>query len=312
MFNNLISSYNGDNPMIDMLMQMPSSTFMSYFIIFSISCIFIGWLIMRADGSYGYSMPELNELNPFEIAALRDGRKGIIQTALFNLWKQKFLIISGKKNTVKIRKKIIPDKDPANKIEDVIYQFATNPRKPIEFFTNPSLRSNVDSHTKSINKTLENLRLKRTNFKLKQAWIICCSISFVVIGIAIIRLYSEMYAGRSIILMMLLTTIMATLIFKFLKPNRNTRLGQRYQNKLNKHFEWMKSKNNDEVDAAFRIAIFGVTVLANFELFENFSTIFAVIAGPGNESGNGCGGCGGNVSSGGCGGAGCGGCGGGG
>ncbi len=298
--------------MIDTLMQMPSSVFMSYFIIFSISCIFIGWLIIRADGSSNHSLPELNELNPFEIAALRDGRKGIIQTALFNLWQQKFLIVSGKKNTVKIRKKIIPDKQPKNSIEDIIYQFTINPRKPTEFFTNASLRSRIDFNMKPINNTLENLHLKRTNFKLKQAWIICGLISFVVIGIASTRLYFEMSTGHPIILMFLLTTIMSTLIFKFLKPNRNTHLGQLYQSKLNKHFEWMKLKNTDEIDPAFRIAVFGVTVLAQFELFEHFSNIFATVAGPGNKSGNGCGGCGGNTSSSGCGGAGCGGgCGGG-
>ncbi|MFK5969890.1 MAG: TIGR04222 domain-containing membrane protein [Candidatus Marithrix sp.] len=298
--------------MIDTLMQMPSSVFMSYFIIFSISCIFIGWLIIRADGSSNHYLPELNELDPFEIAALRDGRKGIIQTALFNLWQQKFLIVSGKKNTVKIRKKIIPDKQPENSIEDIIYQFAHNPRKPTEFFTDATLRSRIDSHIKPINSTLENLHLKRTNFRLKQAWIICGLISFVVIGIASTRLYLDMSTGRPIILMFLLTTIMSTLIFKFLKPNRNTHLGRLYQYKLNKHFEWMKLKNTDEIDPAFRIAVFGVTVLAHFELFEHFSNIFAIVAGPGNKSGNGCGGCGGNASSSGCGGAGCGGgCGGG-
>ncbi|MCK5877058.1 MAG: TIGR04222 domain-containing membrane protein [Candidatus Marithrix sp.] len=293
--------------MIDILTQTHSSTFMSYFIIFATSCIFVGWLIIRADGSNGYFLPELNELNSFEISALRDGRKGVIQIALFNLWKQKFLITSGKKNTIKIRKKIIPDKQPTNNIEDTIYQFATNPRKPIEFFTNSLLRSSIDFHTKSINKTLENLHLKRTNFKLMQAWIVCCLISSIIIGIASIRLYSEMYAGHSIVLMGLLTTIMATLLFKFLKPSRNTRLGQRYQNKLNKHFDWMKSKNNDEIDPAFRIAIFGITALSNFEIFEHFSNVFAIVAGPGNESGSGCGGCGGIVSNS----AGCSGCGGG-
>ncbi|MDM8569315.1 TIGR04222 domain-containing membrane protein [Thiotrichales bacterium HSG1] len=292
--------------MIDMLTQMPSSTFMSYFIIFATSCIFIGWLIIRSDGSNGHPLPELNELNPFEIAALRDGRKGVIQPALFNLWKQKFLITSGKKNTTKVRKKIIPDKQPVNGVEDAIYQFATNPRKPIEFFTNPSLRSNIDLHTKSINKTLEGLHLKRTSFKLKQAWVVCCLISLIVIGIAGIRLYYEMYTGRPIVLMVLLTTIMATLIFKFLKPSRNTNLGQYYQHKLSKHFEWMKSKNNEEVDPAFRVAVFGITALSNFEMFEHFSNVFATVAGPGNDSGNGCGGCGGSNND-----AGCGGCGGG-
>ena len=297
--------------MINTLMQMPSSIFMSYFIIFSISSIFIGWLIIRADGSSSHSLPELNELNPFEIAALRDGRKGIIQTALFNLWRQKFLIVSGKKNTVKIRKKIIPDKQPKDSIEDIIYQFANNPRKPTEFFTDAALRSRVNIHIKPINNTLENLHLKRTNFKLKQAWVICCLISFVVIGIASTRLYFEMSTGRPIILMFLLTTIMTTLIFKFLIPNRNTRLGQRYQLKLNKHFEWMKLKNNDEIDPAFRIAVFGVAALAYFEIFEHFSDVFATVSGPGNEGGNGCGGCGGKTSSSGAGCGGAGGCGGG-
>ncbi|RKZ52538.1 MAG: hypothetical protein DRR16_17780 [Candidatus Parabeggiatoa sp. nov. 3] len=47
--------------------------------------IFLFYMLTRDDDSINYPMPNLTALNPFEIAALRDGRKGIIQTALFNL-----------------------------------------------------------------------------------------------------------------------------------------------------------------------------------------------------------------------------------
>jgi len=49
-------------------------------------------------------MPSPTSLNPFEIAALRDGRKGVIQTALFNLYNRELLTITGTGNTAQVQR----------------------------------------------------------------------------------------------------------------------------------------------------------------------------------------------------------------
>jgi len=69
-----------------------------YFWAFSILAIFIGrWLVHRIDGRKYFTTPSPTQLNTYEIAALREERKGVIHTALFNLWNAKLIEISAKK-----------------------------------------------------------------------------------------------------------------------------------------------------------------------------------------------------------------------
>jgi hypothetical protein len=59
--------------MIDMLIKIPGPDFLGIFILFSVFCIFVAWLLnKRLDDSTRYPMPSLTSLNPFEIAALRE------------------------------------------------------------------------------------------------------------------------------------------------------------------------------------------------------------------------------------------------
>ncbi|KHD09170.1 hypothetical protein PN36_02985 [Candidatus Thiomargarita nelsonii] len=90
--------------MLDMFIQIPGPTFLIYLILFSIFCIVIGkrW-IKAADDSNQYSMPDVTSLNSNEIAALRDGRKGVIQTALFDLWNRKLITSRGKADQAEVK-----------------------------------------------------------------------------------------------------------------------------------------------------------------------------------------------------------------
>ncbi len=69
---------------------------LAYFWAFSILAIFIGrWLMLnRVEGSNRFPMPSPTQLNTYEIAALREERKGIIHTALFNLWNTKLIEVN--------------------------------------------------------------------------------------------------------------------------------------------------------------------------------------------------------------------------
>ncbi len=228
--------------MIDIFIQMEMPVFLGYFTVLSIVGIVIARFWVNADGSSRSPLPELTRLKPFEMAALRDGRKGVIQTALFNLWNRKLITASGKGNTVRIRRKIESNRHPEGEIEHAIYKFAHKTRKPTDFFTNIALRKQIDIYIKPINQTLEQLHLKRTEPQLKQAGIVFWLVLFIILGVGGTKLYFGMLAGQQMALLMIMVVVMAVIAFKVLKPSRNTVLGRRYYQKLTQHFEWMKSE----------------------------------------------------------------------
>jgi len=66
------------------------------FLTLSLVCIIAAWVWINAGDINNPPLPSFTHLDPFEIAALRDGRKGVIYTALFKLWNSELLTLSGK------------------------------------------------------------------------------------------------------------------------------------------------------------------------------------------------------------------------
>jgi len=290
--------------MLDMLIQIPGPTFLVYFILFSILCIVIGkrW-INAADDSNQYYMPDVTSLNSYEIAALRDGRKGLIQTALFELWNRKLITSRGKEAQAKV--KSVVNQQPKDEIEQAIYDFAHRTRKPADFFSDTSLRSRLDKYLKPINWRLEQLHLKPTEHQLKQAILRRRIIWSIILGIGGTKLFFGLHYDRPVAFLIILLIIISIITFIVLAPNkRQTRLGRRYYDKLLKHFEWMKSEEKSNIDPAFLISIFGISALTDFGVFASFEQAFAKTASSGTASGGCGGGCGGGGGGGGCGGCG--------
>ncbi|MCP4702950.1 MAG: TIGR04222 domain-containing membrane protein [Gammaproteobacteria bacterium] len=299
-----------------MLTQIPGPFFLLIFTVFSVACIIGGRLWANADGSKEYPLPEMIRLNPYEIAALRAGRKGVIQTVLFLLWHRKLIKISGKGRTARIMKGEFRQ-PTANPLEEAVYNFVVRvKRKPGEFF-NPSrrslgLHSKIDELLGPVNQTLEELHLRCDKSEMKQAWIAFLVPLGLILGIGCTKIYFGIYYDRPVIFLILLLIVMAVISIKILKPRQTTQLGRRYQKKLVKNFLWMKSRLQN--DPAFDVAVFGTTALAGiafFSLFENASAMTAGrgTAGSGFGGGSG-GGSGGGGDSSSDGGGGCGGCGG--
>ncbi len=298
--------------MLDILIQIPGSTFLGYFLFFSILCIGTAKIWMyAADDSKQYRLPSFTKLNPFEIAALRNGRKGVIQTALFELWHRKLITTRGKAHLAEIRKvNLATTKErPKNEIEQNIYNFAHITRKPGDFFSDTTLRSNIDKHLKPINQRLEQLHLKQTDSQIKRAWKNLWLVLFLILGIGGTKLYFGFYYGHPVFFLIILLLIIPFITFKILAPKPKTQLGNEYLQKLQKHFEWTISEENLDIDQAFRVSIFGVTALTSFVAFSAFENAFSESDSPGNSLNGGCGGGGCGGGGGGCGG-GCGGCGG--
>jgi len=267
--------------------------------------------INAADNSDQCLMPDVTSLNPYEIAALRNGRKGVIQTALFELWNRKLITSRGREEEAEV--KSVANQQPQDKIEQAIYDFAHTTRKPADFFSDSGLHSRLDKHLKPINWRLEQWHLKPTDARLKQAILKQAIMKrriiwFIIfwMGVFFFLLLFEVFAKFEFVFIALfITFLFLVFIDLILAPNeRQTQLGRRYYDKLLEHFEWMKSAEKGEIDPAFLISIFGISALTNFGVFASFEQAFAKTASSGTASG----GCGGGCGGGGCGG--CGGCGG--
>jgi uncharacterized protein (TIGR04222 family) len=284
--------------MIDMLIKIPGPYFLGIFILFSAFCIFVAWLLKkRLDDSIRYPMPSPTSLNPFEIAALRDGRKGVIQTALFNLYNRELLTITGTGNSAQVQINDSATQKPEGAIEEVIYQFANQARKPAAFFKNTALQESLDKFLEPINQKLENMHLKPTDFQTTRTWKRLMVTLFIILGVGGTKAFFDIFVYEQPFdfLLYLLLFIFA-ITFKVLKPNNQTALGKRFQKQLAKAFKSIKDEELTEIDHTFKVAIFGTSALSGFAAFSSFKNAFS------NRSHS--------ESGGGCGGGGCGGCGG--
>ncbi|EDN69427.1 membrane protein [Beggiatoa sp. PS] len=255
-----------------------------------------------------FPIPSLTALNPYEIAALRNGRKGVIHTALFNLFRKE-LIMSEKiaeSNVVTVNNS--PTQQSENAIEEAIYQFAAK-KSPIpkDFFTDLSLRATLDKLMEPINQKLMQMHLK-SDLELEKNYE---SLFWKLWWIFII--YCTSYTGFMIMMeigtepgnyislgffVMNFFFVFIYLSFKnaILGNPDNTQLGKRYLEKLTEHFQWAKLNKSSGIAPILIVAIYGIKGLEDSPLgFEAFSDLSEL----GTQEG-GCGGCGG--CGGGCGG----------
>lgn len=281
--------------MMDMIIQLPGPIFLVYFTLLSTFCILIGWLWVKTDGSIRYPLPNVDSLNPFEIAALREGYRGVIQIALFNLWKNNLITLTGKGNALQIRRISSSSHQPENEIEEILYQFASIKRRPADFFLDPGVLYRLDKPIKYINHILEKLHLKRTPSQLARSWLALWFTLFIILSLGGIKLYFEIIAGDSVEFFMITIALLVVVTLNVLTPAQQSQLGHLYQKKLATHFEWLRTENNNDINSSLRVAIFGIQALAGSSLFASFEQAFGKgsikIDNYGrNSSGGGCGG----------------------
>lgn len=304
--------------MLDWFISIKGPDFLVYFWTFSILAIFIGrWLMNRADGSKHFVMPSPTQLDAYEIAALREERKGVIHTALFNLWNDKLIEVSGKNQDAEV--KIISKNNlaPKNIFEAIIYKYiAEQPRNPKEFFNQASFHSQIDAELETIYQKLEKLHLRRFESQYQQVKKIGNIVFWIIMATGFLKLFFGFFYNRPVALLVISLIAIFIISLAALSPTPAylSTLGKRYLKELTKYFEWAKTKERSNFDPALRVAIFGIAGLAGFAMFYAFQDAFAASANSNSSSsdsgGGGCGGgCGGSDGGGG---GGCGGCGGGG
>lgn len=236
-------------------------------IFFTLSLVYIiaAWLWTNAGSINDSPLPPFTHLDPFEIAALRDGRKGVIYTALFKLWNSKLLTLSGKGHKATIyRTNNALTRQPEG-FEKTIFHFVYKPRQPVDFFRDTALRKSVDRYFESINQKLEKRQLKRTDSQMKQAQKAFWITLFILIGTGCIFCYFDMGCLSILAIMIILSVIV-------LKPKKMTWRGRRYYKKLIQYFEGLKSVDN--FDPAIPIAVYGVRDLSYFDGYAPFKYAF--------------------------------------
>jgi uncharacterized protein (TIGR04222 family) len=260
--------------MMDMIIQLPGPIFLLYFTLLATFVLVIGWLWVKTDGSIRHSLPEMSCLSPFEIAALRDGCRGVIQSALFNLWNNNLITLTGKGNASQIRRVNSSSHQPENEIEEILYQFASIKRRPTDFFLDPGVLYRIDKQMKSINNTLEKLHLKRTYSQLTRSWLALWITLVIILCLGGLKLYFEIISGDSVEFLMMTIALLVIITLNVLTPSQQSQLGQLYLKKLAHHFGRLKTENNNNIDSNFRVAIFGIQALACSPQFASFEQVF--------------------------------------
>jgi len=303
--------------MLDWFISIKGQDFLVYFWTLSILAIFVGkWLMSRVDGSKHFSMPSPTQLNTYEIAALREERKGVIHTALFNLWNAQLIEVSGKNQDAQVQITSKNNLAPKNSFEAMIYRFiAQQPRNPKEFFNQASFHSQMDAELETVYQKLEKLHLRRTEQQSQSAKKIFKTLMWLIFGIGGTKLIFGFFYGRPLtflVLSMFAMFIIMIIVFSG-EDSRISTLGKRYLKALKNYLKTTDKHPSKEVDPALKVAALGIAGLAGIAMFSTFQEAFAASANStvsSDSSGGGCGGgCGGGSDGGG---GGCGGCGGGG
>ncbi len=303
--------------MLDWFISIKGPDFLVYFWTFSILAIFIGkWLMSRADGSKHFPMPSPTQLNAYEIAALREERKGVIHTALFNLWNADLIEVSGKNQDAQVQITSKNNLAPKNTFEAMIYNFiAQQPRNPKEFFNQASFHSQMDAELETIYQKLEKLHLRRTEQHSQSVKKIFKTLMWLIFGIGGAKLIFGFFYGRPLtflVLSMFAMFIIVMVVFSG-EDSRISTLGKRYLKALKNYLKTTDKHPSKEIDPALRVAALGIAGLVGIAMFVGFQEAFAASANSSSSSDSGGGGCGGGCGgSDGGGGGGCGGCGGGG
>lgn len=304
--------------MLDWFIGIKGPDFLVYFWTLSIVAIFIGrWLMSRADGSKYFSMPSPTQLNTYEIAALRKQRKGVIHTALFNLYNAKLIEIFGKNQDAEIKITSSNNLAPKNIFEAILYRFiAEQPRNPKDFFNQAPFHSQMDAELETTYQKLEKLHLQHFSNKYEKIKKIGNVIFWIIMTIGFLKLPFGLFYGHPIgsLVVSLIVMFIICLIALIPRPAHLSILGKRYLKSLKNYLKIADKHPSKEIDPALKVAALGIAGLAGFAMYSSFETAFIFGGELSSSSDGGCGGGCGGGSDGGSdgGGGGCGGCGGGG
>ena len=310
--------------MIEIIRQVPGPLFLLYYAAYAAACMVVGRILLSADGTLNYPMPDLTRFDPLSLSFLRGGRAAVIRTAVFDLWHKGLVTIGGTGADVTLGQARVGNKELSAKMKNVkpvarlIYQFLEVKRKSADLFRAKDMKAGLDMHLRLTERELTEERLMKTEHDLTRSMVVSAILVLVMLLPGVIKLGLGISRLKPVGFLFIIL-VASVLVFGFsLRPwSKATGLGRKYLARLEKDFGWIKEKTKKKglltgIDPAFAVALFGPAVLGAETGYQAYASAFHKSGGyscggcSGSSSCGGGGGCGGS----GCGGGGCGGCGG--
>jgi len=304
----------GGSRMLDWLVKIPGSEFLTYFGLMSLIGIGVGWWLVRGRDD-GYPLPDKNQFDPTTFAVLRGRWQIVIDMVVVQLIERNVVGIAEKvgKKTLFIKKKTIE----LSPVEQVVYNYLLV-SKTVSQFDCSDMKVSMENALQPVYRELERIHLYKTGKEVFYTKLITYFMMFCLDILVISKIYFAIIYNKPFSFLVILMLLMSFSIFRIVKPgDRVTQLGYKYMREVSKHFSWLKTDlgKHSKGRAALHnyvlgTAIFGVGILASSEIFDGYQAFavskrYTLSDGVGNYYGSGdSGGSGGGCS-------GCGGCGGG-
>lgn len=309
---------------LESIRQIPGPVFLKYFLAFSALCIVMSYIVKRIDGTDGLPLPDPDIYGPYEISAMRTnlyGSIGLLETALFNLFNWKLIEMDNPDNnpiTLKIRRAENPPESPnLNPVEESVFEMLETPSSPLELMQKANTDSRMKAENKRIKEELQRQRLAHKDDYRFRTWSIQLVLLLVMEAFGGVKLYlgivNHKKSGFLIALMIITGVVMFISMFQ---GSDLTALGRKYLKSVQDHFQWLKNSMLSEgeespfdINPAYTVAAFGMSVLAGSALYGTLGGLFPVVTAASQDGGSGCTDCSSCSSCSSCGGGGCGGCG---
>jgi uncharacterized protein (TIGR04222 family) len=309
--------------MIDKLISIPGPLFLLYYSIFSAIVILLVKKLVNKDTDNS-RLPEPTSLSPLDIALLSRGLKGVISSAVFNLWRLKAIQITKEGDSIVLKQNSLKNKN-ISEVEKAIYDYSIKPKKYNQLLSQTSLRSFKNLTSDSQEKLMDLGLIPNQSYIANKIRLTAFAL-ILLLGTGGTKLYYGINRDKPYFFLILLILIAIGFLFHQIKPLnfKQTSRGKEFIKATKQRFKWVKSENKNSIidsdSILFAVGIFGIAGFAGTALESILSHTYLLKARQtstffSSNSGAGCGGCssgcGGGCSggcSGGCGG-GCGGCG---
>lgn len=113
---------------------------------------------------------KVEEVDPYLLSYLRDGLEGVMETALFSVWRQKLLVIE-ERNGEYLRTLVRRGEGEASHpLERVLLQYFDGPVLPIRFRTDPGLKEQLKKAFWASEIPLKGRALLKSEGEIEQGW----------------------------------------------------------------------------------------------------------------------------------------------
>lgn len=261
--------------------------FLLFYFILGVGVLIFFYGKTREQSSFG---KEVDQHDPYLIAALRGGRDEAIRIALLSLIDRGIVKSDSKR---KIKKDSKPKAQPKNNLEEAIYRQV--PAKINEIFASGRVQEAAGQYEKELDEAGLVAGPKVKEARRGAFW----GSSLLLAAIAAIKIWIALDRGRSNIWFLVIFTLLFLGVLAYLHHHRVTAAGKEFMKEMKIRFAGLKesiaSTRSSTGDLLLLGAVFGLAVIPD----DIYPYVHETFPNAGTTSGSGCGGTG-------CGGTGCG------